>query len=203
MGPVLAATAALAAAVAAAPAATTAASVPLEFDRAQLGMSLADWRSLPPPPGVGPTTVPTCAPVSGVAAVQGVALGVRTTRTDLVSCSYDTRFGHYALAHTIRLDALYRASHVQYLFAAERLVEIRFMASVDAFNDLDALFTQRYGPPVRVVRDKVPNRVGPLQRVRETWRTPQGWVFLTDPAGDDVQISVRMVASDARSGLAS
>jgi hypothetical protein len=192
------------AATALAAATAASASVPLAFDRAQIGMSLSEWRSLPPPPGVGPATMPTCAPVTGVGPPRAALLGARTTPAELTRCSYETRFGEYVLPHTIRLDDRYRASGVQYLFASGRLAEIRYTASIDAFNDLDAMFTERYGAPARVLRDKVSSPIGPLERVREIWLTPQGSIFLTDPAsGDDVQIDVRMVAKDAPSLLAS
>jgi hypothetical protein len=186
------------AAVVAAGAVRSAEPAPLSFDGATLGMAISDWKSLPPPPGVGPDAGPMCAPLTQVTNPSGHALAAALRPTDAQACGYDARFGHDVLPRSIQLDQRYRATGVRYLFVGGRLSEIDFSASIDAYNDVMAMLTQEYGPPTLTTRDSSRTSLGRFPSLRQTWRTPAGVVTLVDPAADPVQITVRFAGPGPR-----
>lgn len=157
-------------------------SAPLGFDGATLGMSLADWKTLTPPADAGVDAQPVCTP---------------QPTPGQVACAYDSEVGHETLPLQLRLDDRYRARNVAYVFTSGRLTEIRFSTSVDAYSDVVAMLTTRYGPPSRTQRDTIKSEVGRLQRVRQVWRTPAGVVSLADPAPTPTALTVRMDAAGA------
>ncbi|HEY1751974.1 MAG TPA: hypothetical protein VGG29_11965 [Caulobacteraceae bacterium] len=155
---------------------------PLGFAGATLGMSLADWKAQPPPADAGPGAEAVCTPQP--AAGQ-------------VSCGYDSEVGRTALPRALRLDKRYLARGVAYMFNDGRLTEIRFQSSVDAYNDVMAMLTKRYGPPSHTARDSLKSSIGRLQRVHQVWRTPDGVVTLADPAPTPAALTVRLEAAGA------
>jgi hypothetical protein len=186
---------ALAASMAALGAGRAAEPAPLSFDGAKLGMAISDWKSLAPPPGVGPDAGPVCTPVNQVVKPNGQALAAALRPTDLQACGYDARFGHVVLPHSIRLDQRYRATGVRYLFEHGRLGEIDFTASIDAYNDVMAMLDRAYGPPSLTTRDWTRTSMGRVPRVRQTWRTAAGAVILVDPSADPVQLRVQFAGA--------
>ena len=166
----------------------------LSFDGATLGMSIADWKSLAPPAGVGLDAAPICASVTQAREPPSRAIAASLPPADTQACGYDARIGHDLLPRTVPLDQRYRATGVRYLFVGGRLEEIDLAASIDAFNDVMAMLEQKYGPPTQTARDWTHTSMGRVARVRQTWRTAAGVVTLVDPAADPVQLTVRFGA---------
>lgn len=162
---------------------------PPRFDGAVLGMTIGEWRALAPPPGTGPNGAPDCGPA--VAAAVGRAVGGGTI------CSYDARFGKDVLLHSAQLDGHDRIDDLSYRFRGGRLGELDFSASIDAYNDIDAMLRREYGPPVATLRDTVRTSFGRFDRVRQTWRASGGVVRLTDPGDNPLRLDVRMTAAPA------
>ena len=144
----------------------------LSFGGASLGMSKADWLQLVPSGVTTGRAAASCAPAAGVAAA-GAA----------VSCTYATRYGQVTLPQAIPLSGGYLARAPTYVFVGDRLRRIEFRTSLNAFNALDARFTQRFGPPSLTLRQAVPTHSGPkLDRVVRAWRAPGGVVRIIDPS---------------------
>ena len=193
-------------AIAAALVSASANAAPLSFKGAQLGMSLAEWRSLAPPEGAGSDAVPACSDEPRIAALAHNPLSATPRASDSVACAYLDLFGHTALPHSIRLDAKYQANGLQYLFVRGRLVEIRFKASIDAYNDVAAMLEHQYGPPSATTREDAPAADGRLARVIQRWRSPLGEIVLADPSDEPTQLRVSLSASgadDVRPAIAS
>jgi hypothetical protein len=163
----------------------------LAFDGAALGMTIGAWRSLSPPPGVGPSAAADCGP-GVVAALRLDRIPAPAAASAYTTCAYDARFGDDVLLHSVKLDDRFRIDDLRYRFASGRLSEIDFTASVDAYNDIVARLTHDYGQPAATVRDLLRTPSGRFARVRQTWRTPAGVVSLVDPTSDPLRLSVRI-----------
>jgi hypothetical protein len=183
-------------AIAAALLAPSAQAAPLSFMSAELGMTLPEWRSLAPPEGAGPDAQPACSDDPRIATLAHSPLSATLQASDIVDCAYVDRFGETALTHSVLLDASSRANDLRYRFIRGRLVEIRFTASVDAYNDVTALLERQYGPPNETTRDAACNTDGCFARVIQTWRSPSGGIVLVDPSDDPAQLRVSDSAGD-------
>ena len=173
---------------------------PLAFKGAELGMSIGDWRSLPPPEGVGPSATPACSGDASIARIAHNPLSATTQANGLETCAYVDVLGDTVLPHTVLLDQAYRASDLRYLFDRGRLSEIRFGASIDAFSDVMVMLRGQYGPPTSIVRDSVLTPDGRLARVTEVWRTVDGDVTLTDPSAEPTKLNVTIAGHGVDAG---
>jgi hypothetical protein len=172
------------------------AGAPLSFDGAQLGMTVAAWKSLPPPPGVGPNAAPDCGP-GIVDALRAQQVKAVQPGAGQATCAYDARFGSQVLLHSAKLDDRYRIDDLRYRFSGGRLGEVDFTASIDAYNDIVDRLSRDYGAPTATLRDEVRTPAGSFARVRQTWRTAAGVVSLTDPTDDPLRLSVRIADTGA------
>jgi hypothetical protein len=172
--------------------ASACAATPLSFNGAQLGISLAEWRSLAPPPGAGPDALPSCTDDPHVSTIAPNPLGATRRDSNVVTCAYVDRFGQMALPHAVRLDAAYSVDDLRYRFDHGRLVEIRFRASIDAFSDVMAMLKRQRGPPTATIRDEVRTPNGRSARVTEMWRTAGGAIMLVDPSDSLTQLEVSL-----------
>lgn len=168
----------------------------LSFDGATLGMTLGEWRSLAPPPGVGSSGAADCGP-GIVAALRREQIAAAPLVKDQTICGYDTRFGADVLLHSARFGVHYRIDGLRYRFAGGRLREIDFTASIDAYNNIVARLTREYGAPAVTVRDEMRTGAGRFPRVRRIWRASGGVVTLTDPTDDPLRLSVRIASVPA------
>jgi hypothetical protein len=166
----------------------------IEFQGAQLGMSQADWRALPPPGQLSPHAKAGC---SDDPDPTGVPMTAADRAAGRVVCAYVDTYGKLSLPVRFAFDKSYRLEHLRYAFSGGRLVEIRAEVSLAGYDALTRDFTQRYGAPVRVVRDSVKSEIGPLPRVLETWRTQEGDIELADPILPDDEIGIRFATGPA------
>jgi len=160
------------------------------FKGAWIGMSPNEWRQLPTPPGAGALAQPHCN-ASSTGLETSHAEGLARTESDIVICGYFDQLGGHT-ARAVRLTAGFLARDLTYVFTSGALSAIRFTTSIDAYNNLRAMFGERYGTPVRDDRDSVRTSLGLRARVRDIWRTPFGSVRLTDPSGNPTRISVEI-----------
>ena len=121
------------------------AATPLAFKNAQLGMTLAEWRSLAPPEGAGPDVVAACADDPRVVTLAHNPLTVTLRASDAVSCGYVDLFGDTALPHSVLLDAHYRANDLRYLF-------VRGRPDPDPVHGIDRRLQRRFGHVRTTVR---------------------------------------------------
>jgi len=175
------------------PSSTPQARAPLSFDGAELGMTVGEWKALPPPPGVEPTAAPDCGPAI-LAALRDERIPVAAPAAGHTICAYDARFGKDVLLHSGILDGRYQVEGLRYRFADGRLAEIDYTASIDAYNDIEAKLSRKYGRPVATVRDVLNTPAGHFPRVRQTWRTAGGVISLTDPTNDPLRLGVRIAS---------
>lgn len=173
-----------------------AASLPLEG--ATFGMSTGAWRAPPVPASAGPTAVPMCWTHQQPVSVPGYTLSAEDKRTDLTTCAYLSRFGSYVLPHSVRLDSRFSATGLRFLFVRDRLSEVEFRTSVDAYNDVMALLTKRFGPPTRTDRDTIVTELGRTPRVRQLWQVRGGKIELVDPSADLTRLGVVLQLAPAR-----
>jgi len=169
---------------------------PPAFKGAWVGMSVDAWRDLRLPPGVGDLARPACRSLAATGDRHGDTENARRTGADL-TCFYSDPHG---LDRSVRLDNGFRASQVRYAFVGGVLSEIRYQTSIDAYNDLTALYGRRYGKPVIETRDTVRTTFGVRPRVRQVWRTEFGSVELVDPASDPTKIRIRISNRNATTG---
>jgi len=168
----------------------------LSFDGAALGMTIGAWKSLSPPPGVGPSAAADCEP-GIVAALRESRIVAATPGPGHATCAYAARFGDDVLLHSARLDDRYRIDGLRYQFTRGRLSEVDFTASVDAYNDIVMKLTHDYGAPTATERSITRAAGRRLPQVRQTWRAQGGVVTLTDPTDNPLRLSVRIAASGA------
>lgn len=177
-----------------APAPTARSAQPLSFDGAALGMSVAAWKALPPPPGMATTAAADCG--QGIAAaLRQARIAAATPAPGHATCAYDERFGADVLLDSARLDGRYRIRDLRYRFAGDRLAEIDYTASIDAYDDIVARLSGKYGSPATTVRDVMRTPAGRFPRVRQTWRTGSGVVSLDDPTDNPLRLGVRMASA--------
>lgn len=156
----------------------------LSFGGARLGMSKADWLQLAPSGVTTGHAAASCAPAPAGATVQGEV------------CTYATRYGQVTLPQAISLSGGYLAREPTYVFVDGRLRRIAFRTSLNAFSDLDARFTQRFGAPSQTSRRTLSIRSGfKFDEVIRTWRAPGGTVRIVDPSTGRLD-SLSVVYSD-------
>lgn len=155
----------------------------LDFLGARLGMTLKDWRAVPLPPGAGDAAA-ICTDQDKTVRIPGYALSARDVRDGVVVCSYRARFGQDVLNHPVQIDPNFHANRLAYVFRRGRLDEMRFTASVDAYDDIRKVLGLRGhgGGP----RDPSQG----LRRTR-TWRS-QGAVVTIGPGPNPTEIGVRL-----------
>lgn len=163
---------------------------PLGVNGARLGMTFQAWKALPPEAGSMSNVTASCADhprPSGL--VRPVVLS--PSPGDLI-CSYVAIYGQTVLQQSFPLTTAYLARRPAYAFVDGRLSQIQFHASINAFSDLDALATARFGAPVRTLRDTVDMGHGlKVARVRREWRHARQDVWIVDPSERLDQLLVR------------
>lgn len=159
---------------------------PLEFDGAKLGMSLQQWKALPPP-SPDPRATPICEAGAGAAPVT--------------ACSYAARFGAYELPEPAPLAGRFLARKQTYRFVGGALTCIEYRSSIDAFDVLVAKLKAQYGRPSRIVHSPA-TPAGQLgaPSVEVDWTLPNGQVRLVDPSPDPNRLMVRLQARPGPSG---
>ncbi|HEX3887997.1 MAG TPA: hypothetical protein VHW05_10910 [Phenylobacterium sp.] len=165
----------------------------LKIMDAPLGMSLADWRAMPPPGPLSPNVKPVCSNDPGGAGAS-LAPNPAQLKAGMVVCGYISRYGHYTFPQRFALDGPYSVTQVRYDFRAGRLAEIDCDAPVGAYDRLVADLKTRYGASSRLVRDHVKTEIGVLPRVIQTWATPRGAVELRDPVPPFSQLRLSVIA---------
>lgn len=178
---------------------TPAASSPaagLPLNGARLGMTLEAWQGLPWTGSTSKHVAPDCTPGSSL---KGASSGLRPASADReLSCRYVARYGAYTLAEPLPLSGGFQLREPLFEFVDGRLAEIRAYSSIDAFNLLMTRLQKAYGAPLKIERDEERFAHGAsLPRVRATWRTPVGFLVLTDPSADPqlLEISIRAAPS--------
>jgi len=166
---------------------------PLGFKGAYIGMSLEEWQAAPIPPGAGNAPERQCSNEYRVAKIPGVSLGAEEVKRGVVACTYVQRFGHDVLPQSIALFPGFGVQNLTYLFAHNRLSEIRYKASVDAYPQLRAKLTALFGNPVRTAVRA--SRLGDRSK-RQIWSAGAGLVTVDDPSPDlPTLLSVQYTAS--------
>jgi hypothetical protein len=90
----------------------------------------------------------------------------------------------------IPLGGGYRARRLSYLFVGDRLAEISFEASIDAFDNVTASLKRAFGDPSLIARDTL-KRSG-FPHVAMTWRNGRSTIHLSDPLTDYANLGVRL-----------
>lgn len=188
-----AATIAHAATVPAAVARSPASGLPL--NGARLGMTLETWRGLPWMGSMSQHVAPDCTRARGAKGASGALRPVSADRV-VLDCRYVAHYGAYTLAEPLPLSGDFQLREPLFEFVDGRLTEIRAYSSIDAFNLLMTRLQKAYGAPLKIARDQ--ERFGrdeSLPRVRATWRTPAGFLVLTDPSADPQQLEISIRAA--------
>jgi hypothetical protein len=168
--------------------------LPESFHGARLGMTIEEWRSLTPPAGLEPDTLPACSDKLRTASTGGDRLGATEAASGVTTCTYSTRFGAHVLPHTAALESGETISDLEFLFSRGRLAEIRFEAPVAAYDALSGQLSGQYGQP-ELQALPAPAQAAAGQRVAATWRTGEGTVRLVNPAADPTKLSFRYVGA--------
>ncbi len=187
--------------------ATVSASAPpapdgLDLAGVHLGMTRQAWKTLKFPGATSARVEPVCSDEPATA-TGGLLPAGTDLKAGVVVCGYLSRYGRYYLPQVISLGLRLQARHLRFTFVNGRLSSMEYRASVDAFNDLTARLTARYGPPTKLVRDTVRTELGAFPRVRQTWRTSRGQIELVDPVQPFTDLSVRLAAPGQPAGRAS
>jgi hypothetical protein len=160
-------------------------------------MSLADWRTMPPPAALDKGVIAACSNDPG-----GPAATLKPTpeeqRAGVVVCGYVSRVGRFSFPQPFALQGRFRTTDVRYDFQNSSLTKIECDASVDAYDALVAKLKGQYGAASRLVRDHVTTELGELPRVTQTWVTPRGVVELKDPVAPFSQLSLIVAAHATR-----
>jgi hypothetical protein len=172
---------------------------PLEFKGAELGMTLADWKAQPFPGRAQTAVSPICSD-DPRAARLGMAITPAEKQAGVIGCTYvygpaDGDGPRHPVAMTDRLTA----DHVLYKFRDGRLASVRYLITVDAFDDVVARLDALTGTHATVQRDQVKAELGEtLPRVRMNWKTTSGQVELSDPSNNPNRLSVTLSAAPAK-----
>jgi hypothetical protein len=163
----------------------------LFFGSARLGMSLVQWKASTPPGAPAPGLQATCSNEAEPAAPSGVKISASRSEPGDVVCSYVTHLGPYVIAQDFPLTRTYLARNPTFTFVSGKMDKIEFRSSIDAFDDLVAVFDAKFGPAAETIRDQVRTSHGqPLDRVQKTWRLRGGLVRITDPSARPDQLVV-------------
>jgi hypothetical protein len=151
----------------------------LRFGTARIGMSVGQWRAAPLADGLD----------AGVKAV------CRSGGANTTVCDYETDYGAAAVEQSLPINTKYRARSPTFAFVNDRLVDVDFYTSIDAFNAVVTALEDAYGPATTTIRDVTPKYDGlRLPRVRKVWRLQAGLIELTDPSSRPDEITVRLSA---------
>lgn len=170
----------------------------LEFKGAELGMTLADWKAQPFPGHAQAAVSPVCSDDPKAARLD-MAISPAEKQAGVIACTYI-----YGPAdgdgprHPVPMDDHLTADHVLYKFHDGRLVSIRYLVTVDAFDDIVARLDALTGAHATLRRDQIKAELGEkLPRVRMSWRTTHGEVELSDPANQANRLSVTLTTASA------
>lgn len=173
----------------------------LQFDGARLGMSLSQWKALPPPQGSTADVATECSNDTTLDTASRVTFSVSGSEPPVVVCSYVARLGRYVLAQDFPLAKTYFARNPKFTFVSGRLAKIEFKSSINAFDDLVAAFEARFGAASQTIRDQIRTPFGlTLPRVQKIWRLPDGLVSITDPSDDLDRLVVDFTGSGEARG---
>lgn len=116
------------------------------------------------------------------------AAGATSTDTD---CRFARRYGAVTIAPTLSLDGALRIDHLRFDVDGDQVRSVRFEASLDEYDPMLRLLTQRLGPPA-ITRGTLRTPVGDRDSVQATWRSPQALVKLAAPAlpGLDMRVTI-------------
>ncbi len=169
---------------------------PLAFKGAELGMTLASWKAQPFPGHATTQVSPICSDDPKAGRLD-MAISPAEKQAGVVACTYV-----YGPAdgdgprHPVAMDDRLTADHVLYKFRDGRLASIRYLITVDAFDDIVARLDTLTGAHATLQRDQIKANLGEnLQRVRMSWHTPTGLVELSDPAKQANRLSVTLSTS--------
>jgi hypothetical protein len=165
-------------------------------------MTIDEWRVLPLPEGVGPGAIPFCGDQALISRAPGKPLSAETSSGDAVSCAYVSLFGQALLPHSMAFDDDYLAQDVSYLFVRGRLAQIDLETSSAAYDRVTAWLRRSGAVLVHTARDVAPAPSGPIERVRQTWRLPQGEATVTNPAEPADQLAVSLMSAAAPAQVA-
>lgn len=167
-----------------------------EFKGARLGMSLAEWKALPPPAksdGVSYSAV--CD--SDAAAKEHDLLGYASNTpvekaANVLTCGY-YGIGSYGIwvQASVPIGEL-SASAIYYKFLDGKLYEIEVNGNIDLLsNVLDGL-TAKWGQPSSVVHDTTQNKAGAtFPHTIQTWKNPVAVIRVEAPYSqiDDLNVT--------------
>lgn len=165
----------------------------LDLAGVHLGMALQAWKALKFPGATSARVGPVCSDEPAVA-TDRLLPAATDLKAGVVICGYLSRYGRFRLPQTINLGPTLQARHLRFTFVSGRLSSIEYRASVDAFDDITARLTARFGPPNKLARDSVRTELGAFPRVREIWSTSRGQIELVDPVPPYTDLSVRLGA---------
>ena len=91
------------------------------------------------------------------------------------------------------------ARDISYGFVEGRLVRIRFLTSIDAYDRVRARLDGRFGAPSPITYDAIQiNRSVPTPHQRDVWRRGGALIVLSDPERDGYSLSVTYSLDAAR-----
>ncbi|HEX4179939.1 MAG TPA: hypothetical protein VHY32_04040 [Caulobacteraceae bacterium] len=117
-----------------------------------------------------------------------------------VLCAYRELIGRFSLPTTVNLGPKLRIQHLRFAFRQGRLMRVDYQVSVNAFDDVTARLTQRYGPPAKLIHDDVKTELGAFPRIRQVWVTSSAWIELVDPVAPFNQMGVELTIKPAATG---
>jgi hypothetical protein len=170
----------------------------LGFDNAELGMSLAAWRSAAPPTGDEAAARPFCSDDPSASGRQGLPWQPASLARNEVVCTYADLLGRYAMPQTVPLDETFHATGIKYCFTDGRLDEISFTTTVDAFDNVLALVDRELGHTGTMTVGAIRTPLGKMRQVSVRWSAPGGDVQLIDPVKP---YTVLQVSFDAAGGI--
>ncbi len=159
----------------------------VEFKGAVLGMTLESWRALPFPEKTMAPALPVCRPGAQSSQSQ-LGNSANESAAGEEICTY--RVGD-ELSPNIALGQHFFAHDIQYVFKGDKLAEISFWSSEDAFSDMVARLRAAYDAPTRITRDTVSEEYLRQPRVQMEWDKAQAVITLKDPASRPDRLAVR------------
>jgi len=184
-----------------------------DFKGARLGMSLAEWRALPPPsttvsaPDKGIEEGPDQPVCIGDGEGDSTLLNVRTTaesKANVLVCGYAHReklFGTTGVAWThvgwigaaIPIGEL-SAQDVQYKFLDGSLYEISITGDAGLLDEVMSGLRAKWGEPTSVINDATQNKLGATfpHSVR-TWANPVAAIRVETPFHEIESLNVTYV----------
>jgi hypothetical protein len=170
----------------------------LEFMPSVLGLSRQAWKATPPPGDLSPNARAVCSDESPTGAAVLAPIAAKPA-AGLVVCGYVNSYGAFNLPTSFPLDGGRRLSRLRFVFAGDRLVEVRGRAPVDAYADLVAWLKARYGPAKTISHKQAHAGHAVIPTVEQTWDTPFGRVVLKDPVAPYDELSLAFISRSAAS----